>query len=464
MSTRQFVAAEPKRKRPNDWTPPYWHIGGACEDGDLEAVQWYIDERERQEQSYLTDYDSQVDDVDINEVDDEGRTPLYRACERGHLKVVKLLLKQDGIDINEEKFHDERTPLYIACYRRHLEVVKLLLKQPRIRVNKKADEDNKTPLYMASENGYTEVVRLLLACGKIRINQSNDDDKTPLYIACERGRVEVVRLLLAAGADANKAGKDGDTPLYIACSGRFYGQTISLSIVKALLARRSTRRRSSTPGIDINKANRYGRTPLHVACIQGDLELVKELLKQPGIDINKKGSENNKKQITTPLCLTSGWQVEIVDLLLARPEIDIYPSLFRACSVYGNGENEHKLRRLLRVPGINPNKRNEMGLTPLMIAAKQSRYGILRILMDDPRVEFEDTITLTASQLARIMGSTMSGSVIDQHRRVQQRMANRVFVRRPIDQGKSGEREAPIHIGHKVGSYLHHDVKTKLKF
>jgi len=53
---------------------------------------------------------------------------------------------------------------------------------------------------------------------------------------------------------------------------------------------------------------------------------------------------------------------------------------------------------------------------------------------------------------------------IDTHRRVQQREANRVFVRRRIDQGDSGKREAPIHIGHKIGSYLHHDVKTKLKF
>ena len=82
MSLRQFVAAEPKRKanasegqgsskRPR----PYITFFKACEKGDLEAVQWYIE-----------------DGIDVNKVETTyarayGYTPLYIACWKGHLEV-----------------------------------------------------------------------------------------------------------------------------------------------------------------------------------------------------------------------------------------------------------------------------------------------------------------------------------------------------------------------------------------
>jgi ankyrin repeat protein len=151
---------------------------------------------------------------------------------------------------------------------------------------------------------------------------------------------------------------------------------------------------------------------------------------------------------------------ELVNALLARPEIDIYQNLYLACRL----GSLPTVKRLLQIPNINVNQRNETGLTPLMVAATNGKTDIVRVLMDDSRVEFEDTITLRASQLARISDHKTSADAIDHHPRSEQRMANRILVRRPIDQGQSGRRQAPIHIGHSVGSYFHHDVKTKLNF
>jgi len=60
--------------------------------------------------------------MDINIEDENGTTPLYFACEEGHIEVVKYLVKQ-GANINKRN-NDGITPLSIACQERHIEVVK----------------------------------------------------------------------------------------------------------------------------------------------------------------------------------------------------------------------------------------------------------------------------------------------------------------------------------------------------
>ena len=261
--------------------------------------------------------------------------------------------------------------------------------------------------------------------------------------ACREGRVEDLRLLLAAGADVNKADNDGDTPLWIASSQG------DVEVVKLLLA---------APGIDVNLANNNGATPLFTASQEGRAEVVKLLLAAPGIDVNQANNDGE-----TPLYATIVEPVstDIVNMLLAAGA-DVKKALFLACK--SPNLNVDTFRRLLRQPRIDPNARDELGRTLLMVAVQNNKPRLVDILMADPRVEYEETITLTASQLAKFMGRHRMSNRIDTHRRVQQREANRVFVRRRIDQGDSGKREAPIHIGHRVGSYFHHDVKTKLKF
>jgi ankyrin repeat protein len=76
------------------------------------------------------------------------------------LDVVERLLKQNRIDINQARY-DGVTPLYIACQNGHLDVVDRLLKQNGIDINQSMN-DGATPLYIACNNGHTSVARLLL--------------------------------------------------------------------------------------------------------------------------------------------------------------------------------------------------------------------------------------------------------------------------------------------------------------
>ena len=57
-----------------------------------------------------------------------------------------------------------QTPLNWASYQGHVEVVRLLLSQPNIDLNNK-DDWNDSPLGGAKNNNHTEVVQLLTEAG-----------------------------------------------------------------------------------------------------------------------------------------------------------------------------------------------------------------------------------------------------------------------------------------------------------
>jgi len=67
-----------------------------------------------------------------------GRTkedsPLYVACQAGHVGVVKYLLSLEGIDPNKPA-NGGTTPFFVTCQKGHKEVVSLLLADPSVDPN-----------------------------------------------------------------------------------------------------------------------------------------------------------------------------------------------------------------------------------------------------------------------------------------------------------------------------------------
>ncbi len=201
----------------------------------------------------------------INLEDKDGRSPLFFACQKDKLEIVKRLL-DEGAKIN---FQDRcgRTSLFLLCQTGNLKLVELL-------INKGADVNKdccgRTPLYVACEHGYTEIVQLLLNNGA-NVN-GNDSLDTPLAVACEHGYTEIVQLLLNKGACVN--GDDfGWTPLNAACEGGY------IDIVKLLIGK----------GAGVNKDS-YGWTPLHAACRNGCVKIV-QLLLENGANIKAKNED-----------------------------------------------------------------------------------------------------------------------------------------------------------------------------
>ena len=97
--------------------------------------------------------------------------PLYEATEAGNVEDVRILLLEEGIDVNAADNHSW-TPLHRASLCGFTEIVELLLARDEIKVNAKG-QYRKTPLHFASQKGHTDVVKLLLVRDEIKVNAAD---------------------------------------------------------------------------------------------------------------------------------------------------------------------------------------------------------------------------------------------------------------------------------------------------
>ena len=59
-----------------------------------------------------------VVNIQVNQASNKGATPLFIACKKGRLDVVKTLLTVDGIQVNQAS--GGATPLYMASQKSFL--------------------------------------------------------------------------------------------------------------------------------------------------------------------------------------------------------------------------------------------------------------------------------------------------------------------------------------------------------
>ena len=147
----------------------------------------------------------------VNQIANDGYTPLYDAVEIGDTNLVELLLAKPGINVNQPT-RDGKTPLHFAIMTDNIAVVNLLLAKPGIDVN----QPTRDVLYILTMTYKTNMMKLLLEKSNIDVNQSTTDGRTPLYTAAEIGNTNALNLLLAHPLiDVNKT-RDGNTPFDIA--------------------------------------------------------------------------------------------------------------------------------------------------------------------------------------------------------------------------------------------------------
>ena len=358
-----------------------------------------------------------VKDIDVNKRDKNGRTPLYEACLNKDSGIVRLLLAVPNIDVNRRCPSDGTTPLHVAC-KSDSGIVEQLLRNEHIQVNLLATQ-GLTPLYVACEYGVDSNVKQLVKAAGIDVNKTQSAKGwTPLMVACNRGGDSHVQshlscietLLGAPGIDVNKARPDGATALYVACRRKH------LKTVHLLLR---------AQGIDINKAKKNGKTPLFMACLKKNWDIVVLLLKNDSIQVdeaawkiiinvmvypvtrqneiskiieNKLDVENNNLK----LLLAHGEYnssffykacnqnlPKIVTVLSARDDCDVNAIFVSATGTTPLTEAIPSLelvRILLKCKGIDVNKQDSFGSTPLIQACMANSDDVLLELLQNKGV------------------------------------------------------------------------------
>lgn len=225
----------------------------AATTGDVKQVQ------------LLLDKDVKVDVTDPI----DNSTALIMAAEKGHEKVVMLLL-DNGADINAAN-NFGGTALHGALSDRHTDLAQLLIKRGAD-VNSKHLGSNITVLMTAAVQGSTGVVLNLLEKGA-DVNAKDMWGYTALVHAAGGGHGEIVKRLVKEGRWTNKEESFGRA-LAVAV-GQGYTEIAKLLIEE---------------GADLNeKTAGLGFTPLMIAANRGDTEIIQALINK-GADVNSKST------------------------------------------------------------------------------------------------------------------------------------------------------------------------------
>jgi len=273
---------------------------------------------------------------DINARNKRRQTALHIAVNRGHIWVVRTLLKL-ACHVSLQDLEGD-TPLHDTILKKRDDMLEMLLdggadvtvtnnngfnvlhhaalrgnpsamclilnklKRPWVIDEKK--DDGYTALHLAALNNHLQVAETLIKMGHANLDIQNINHQTPLHLAVERQNIQIVRLLVSEGAKVNLTDRDGDTPLHEALRRHTVWQIKTLqekkdlSVDKVLMNITAHGRGHISASIahflaahsaDLNLKNKDGFSPLHLC---PDPNLCKILVKA-GNESNIETSKND---------------------------------------------------------------------------------------------------------------------------------------------------------------------------
>ena len=201
--------------------------------------------------------------IEMNLVDEEGRTALTYAAIGNHPRAIRLLVNKGSVVAIPD--HSGRTALHWACFMGRADAVEELLKHDKNVLNQ--DFDGKTCFHLAT---YPKRIKpLLIICKRIAKSKVflgdcvDDENMTPLMWAAYYGQPQHTQLLLERGANALLRDIEGKTALHWAMGNKH--TQCALLIAKWC------------PSC-VTVADNKGRTPLHFACAEGNIAVAILLL------------------------------------------------------------------------------------------------------------------------------------------------------------------------------------------
>ena len=345
---------------------------------------------------FLLQLETAKETVTIDHTNEEGKTALMLASEKGHEDIVHSLISA-GTNVNLRD-NNGWTALMRAIRHNQISIISMLLNKAWLKLPNGPTEI----LMKACKSGDTQRVKLLLK-DKVGPNATNKEGKTALMLACERGHEDIVHSLLSAGANANLQDNNGWTALMRASEHNH------ISIINMLLQANAnphlvTSDRSNalviasfkgnhgvaelliSIGADYKYQREDGWNAFMLACQNGHTQIVELLLKEQ-VDPNV---QNNNGWNAFMLACHNG-HTQIVELLL-KEQVDPnvqnnngWNAFMLACH---NGHTQI-VEQLLKEQ-VDPNVQNNNGWNAFMLACHNGHTQIVELLLKeqvDPNVD-----------------------------------------------------------------------------
>jgi ankyrin repeat protein len=300
----------------------------------------------------------QLNYADINNIDNEGNTPLLIASLYGNLKCINFLIENcSDIEITNKLGN---TSLSLASHNGYINCIKYLIeKGANIEHN---NNMNNTPLLLASQKDHIECLKFLIKKGA-HLNHINKNGDTALLLASKFGNLECIKLLFENFAKVNILNNDGNTALSLAAT---FGKVVCVNFLIANC-------------FNVNHINNYGNTPLLLASIGGYIECIKLLFKN-GANINY----INKDGLSSLSFASSGGHIESIKFLIENnANVDNIDNEGDTPLLLASIKGHVKCVELLIKEGANVNKTNKSGNTPLLIECAKGRSESVKLLIEN---------------------------------------------------------------------------------
>ena len=299
--------------------------------------------------------------VDVNEKNYAGITPLTIAAEKGNMEIIKMLVEDGNALVNEASSYGV-TPLIAAAAAGNDEAVAYLVGQG---ANVSAKDDwGKTALIYAATLDNPKLVSSVIKLDKTAVNLPDNLGNTALIYAAQKGLLDNMKILLANGANAN-----------------YRNPATGISAISAAAAEGNSaaiRMLVRTGKADVNISDLSGRTPIFYAVEQNQEDALRTLLSL-GADVN--AQDNNG--VSVLMRASAKNRQDCVNILLRQKGInpDLKDFQDRTALIYSVYADELAPTQALLKAGADLNVRDSSQNTPLMsaIKAKNDRAALFFI-------------------------------------------------------------------------------------
>lgn len=254
------------------------------------------------------------------------------------------------------------TPLSDEVGRGCVEIVAMLIQRQDVDINSEGGEARQSPLSRAAGGGHTDVVKLLLDCPRsVRLNNMDSDGRSAFAWAVESGSVSVLQLL-----DVNSVDSVCGNSAIPWAAQRGHHDVVGLLL--------------GVDGLDVDVPDKFDRTPLSNAVSWGSEEVVRLLIANAGVQVDRADSKTGRTPLAwsanagtehgTQLLLESGRVV--VDSKDWDGQTPLHEAGSRGFVIVVNPLLQH---------GADVNCTEKRGRTPLWSAAVTCQLDVVRILL-----------------------------------------------------------------------------------